>query len=173
MNLQMDAQALMAPRMTMPGDMDLPRPRFAVGTRVRLPKYERDSVIGMCYRDARRKLVEDYRAYIARQRANGLTDEALQLAVSECKQDIRFTLAIMRHADSIEIAGHAPQSMNVVGVVGTPAFLRDNKLSSDVEFNVYLLFRHKLKDGTEVAYIYPDALVSESLLTADRRRGSK
>lgn len=172
MSSMFDMQVVKGSGVAMPGDMNLPRPRFAVGTRVSLPTWKNDNLIGMCYRDAMRQMVADYRAHIARWRATGMSDEAVKLAAYECKQKIRFKLQTMRQADSIEVAGHAPQSINVVGMVGRQAFMLENKLSSEVTFNAYLLFRRKLESGTEVVYIHPEALVCEQWLTEVQEGGA-
>lgn len=105
MSSMFDMQVVKGSGVAMPGDMNLPRPRFAVGTRVSLPTWKNDNLIGMCYRDAMRQMVADYRAHIARWRATGMSDEAVKLAAYECKQKIRFKLQTMRQADSIEVAG--------------------------------------------------------------------
>jgi len=165
MSSMFDMQVVKGSGVAMPGDMNLPRPRFAVGTPVKLLKWESDNAIGRCYRHAMRQMVGDYKAYVAARRASGMSDEEVKLAAYVCKQEIRFTLQTMRHADSIEVAGHAPQSINVVGIVGTQPFMLENKLSSEVTFNAYLLFRRKVESGTEVVYIHPEALVCEQWLT--------
>lgn len=76
------------------------------------------------------------------------------------KEGILELLNMVRDADSIEVAGHAPKGMLVTELKASQCYLRQGQCHSGVEFHVYLLFRREV-NGNKLVYLHPEPIMHE------------
>ncbi len=74
---------------------------------------------------------------------------------------------MITHPDSVEIAGHAPRSMHVVGSIANECYVPGVPgAASGVEWELYLLFRKVVK-GNKVVYLHPYPVYDERRLAGN------
>lgn len=151
------------------GDVvSIPKPMFPVGTKVAYSSKNHKSNYNFFAKAVGKQLFKDTSKVVNKLRKEGYSGgkDAIDspLPYFNMKQ-IAAIRRFMKTADSVEIAGHAPVSMQVVSHAANQCYLENGQCHSGVSFNAYLLFRKTVK-GQDLVYIHAHAICPETSLIA-------
>lgn len=146
--------------------VELPRPKYAVGTRLDVAKVRASEINDDYYwRTAVRAILRDTQKLVYSLKRDGFMHGMVgQKMLEHNKTQIRRKLDMMRYADSIELAGAAPESVHVSNVANQ-CYLADGQCHGGVKFRYYLLFRRTV-DGAKWAYLHPYPVIAECYVAA-------
>lgn len=143
----------------------LPKPKLPIGTVIDISGMSKEN-LDYYGRMALRQVLRKIRIPIKSLRAEGYLKEMTSNKMLPFhKAKVRAMLDMMRLAESIEVAGHAPSGMHVVGTIGNQCYLQNGQCHGGVDYSCYLLFRRKV-DGNSVVYLHPEPLVDECYIKA-------
>lgn len=143
------------------GRVDIPQPKFPVGTQVDLSKvvyYNRPYYI----RQVRRTIIGNLRKTLGEMQAEGYFPEMKGKKMLDChKEKLREIFHFIQTADSVEVAGHAPWEPQSRGSIANQCYLIGGSGFGAMNYGYYFMFRKNV-DGKELIYTFPDPLMGES-----------
>lgn len=138
------------------------QPKYPVGTRVDLSKvasYNKPYYL----KQIRNTIIRRLRKTLDSLQADGYLKDMRGKKMLDChKEGLRATFRMMAEADSVEVAGHAPNGMHTVGNIANQCYLCGGPGFSGTSFSYYFLFRKTDEQGRRLVYIYPEPLMDES-----------
>ena len=146
------------------GDIvELPKPKCPIGTKIHPQRLSPEN-LAYYWRKAVREILRDTQKIVYQMKREGyMTGMVGNKMLEHNKAQIRQKLDMMRHADSVEVAGHRPDGMHVTGSVSNQCYLQNGQCHSGVGYANYLLFRRTV-DGNQLVYIHPHAIIGDAYL---------
>lgn len=158
----MHASSPLDPLAALTADAQLAQPKYPIGTKVDLSKVA-DYNRPYYQKTIRRNLIRRLRKSLDSLQKQGYLKDMRGKKMLDChKEKLRETFRMMEQADSVEVAGHAPNSMHVVGNIANQCYITGGPGFSGTSYGYYFLFRKTDAEGRKLVYIYPDPLMDES-----------
>ena len=146
-------------------EVAMPQPQYPVGTKIDPRRLDAESLAYYWRTIVRETLRDTQKIVYELQKQGFMAGMAGKKMLPYNKDQIRAKLDMVRHADSVELAGFHPGGMHVTGTIGNQCYLVQGQCHSGVNFDCYLLFRRTV-DGNKLAYIHAHPVIGEAYLKA-------